>query len=159
MEARPDIAEGRSCGECGLCCKLIGVKAISKAPFVWCKSYRKSSGCQVYETRPADCRSFVCYWMHAPNLGAEWRPDRCGFVMHVADSGARLNIDVDSAAPQKWRQEPYYSTLKLWAAQGRTHGLTLQIWIGRRCLELSPDGERDLGLLRPPAAVVRGARA
>ena len=99
MSARPDIAEGKSCGECGLCCKLIGVESISKPQFVWCKSYRKGVGCKVYDDRPSDCRAFVCYWMHTPNLGEEWRPDRCGFVMHIADGGTRLNIEVDPGSP------------------------------------------------------------
>jgi Fe-S-cluster containining protein len=59
MNARPDIAEGKSCGDGGLCCKPIGVESISKPQFVWCKSYRKGVGCKVYDDRPSDCRVFV----------------------------------------------------------------------------------------------------
>ncbi|WP_304164091.1 YkgJ family cysteine cluster protein [Phenylobacterium aquaticum] len=151
MNGRPDIAETKSCGDCGLCCKLIGVQAIDKPQFVWCKAYRKGAGCTVYDDRPADCRAFICYWLHVPNLGDEWRPDRAGFVMHIADGGARLNIEVDPGKPQAWRQEPFLSAFRAWAAQGRARGLTLWVWIGRRALEITPDGEIDRGMLRPAA--------
>lgn len=149
MSARPDIAEGKSCGDCGLCCKLIGVESLNKPQFVWCKSYRKGAGCKIYEDRPADCRAFICYWMHVPNLGEEWRPDRAGFVMHIADGGSRLNIETDPATPQSWRREPFYSTFRDWAAKGAGRGLTLVVWMGRRCLEITPTGEIDHGMLRP----------
>lgn len=155
MERRPDIAEGKSCGDCGLCCKLIGVQALEKPQFVWCKSYKKGSGCRIYDDRPHDCRVFVCYWMHVPNLGEDWRPDRAGFVMHIADGGARLNIEVEPATPQAWRREPYLSTFRGWAAQGRMRGLALLVWIGRRCIEITPTGEIDRGMVRPAAAKVR----
>lgn len=147
--ASPHIAEGKACGACGLCCKLIGVQSIAKPQFVWCKSYSKGVGCKVYEDRPDDCRSFVCYWMHTPNLGEDWRPDRCGFVMHIAEGGARLNIEVDPSAPQTWRREPFRGVFRDWAAQGRPRGLTLMVWVGRRAFEITPDGEIDLGMLRP----------
>lgn len=152
MEPRPNIAEGKSCGDCGLCCKLIGVESIAKPQFVWCKSYRKGIGCKVYETRPTDCADFICYWMHTPNLGEAWRPDRCGFVMHIADGGTRLNIEVDPGSPQAWRQEPFASTFRDWAMQGQARGLTLLVWIGRRCIELTARGEHDHGMVRPSTA-------
>jgi hypothetical protein len=148
--AGADIADGKACGDCGLCCKLIGVQALGKAQFSWCSHYRKTSGCGIYEARPDDCRAFICYWMHAPNLGDEWRPDRAGFVMHIAEAGARLNVEVDPASPQAWRREPYYGMFT-WAAQGASRGLTLLIWVGRRCFEMTPSGEVDRGMIRPPA--------
>jgi len=114
VTGRPDIAEGKSCGECGLCCKLIGVESIAKPQFTWCRHFKRSVGCGIYEDRPHDCRAFICYWLHVPNLGDEWRPDRAGFVMHIADGGARLNIKVDPINPQAWKAEPFYSTFKTW---------------------------------------------
>lgn len=149
MDRAPDIAEGKTCGECGLCCKLIGVKSLAKPQSVWCRSYRKGSGCQIYHDRPDDCRAFICYWLHLPNLGDDWRPDRCGFLMHIAEGGSRLNIEVDQGSAQAWRHEPFYSTFRGWAAKGGPRGLTLLVWIGRRCIEIQPDREVDYGLVRP----------
>lgn len=159
MNPRPDIAEGKGCGECGLCCKLIGVESIAKPQFVWCKAYRKGVGCKVYDHRPSDCRSFICYWMHTPNLGPEWRPDRCGFVMHIADGGTRLNIEVDPGGPQAWTREPFLSAFRDWSAQGRERGLVLLVWVGRRCFEMTPEGAIDRGMIRPTTAERRGQRA
>ena len=149
MKENSDIAEGKSCGACGLCCKLIGVQSLGKPQFVWCKSYRKGIGCQIYDDRPSDCRAFVCYWMHIPGLGEAWRPDRCGFVMHIAEGGRRLNIEVDPAASQHWRREPFYPAFKQWATEGAARGLVLMVWVGRRCIEIRPDRDIDHGMLRP----------
>jgi hypothetical protein len=157
VSARPDIAENKSCGDCSLCCKLIGVEEIAKPQFVWCRSYGKGVGCKVYDTRPAACAAFACYWLHVPNLGEEWRPDRAGFVMHIADGGTRLNIEVDPPTPQAWRQEPFYSTFKRWSAEGRAKGLVLLVWVGRRCFEITPDADIDHGMLRAATEKRRGS--
>lgn len=53
-----DIAAGKSCGDCGLCCKLIGVESIAKPQFTWCWHFKKTAGCGIYEDRPHDCRAF-----------------------------------------------------------------------------------------------------
>jgi hypothetical protein len=143
-----DIAAGKSCGDCGLCCKLIGVESIAKPQFTWCRHFKKTAGCGIYEDRPHDCRAFICYWLHVPNLGEEWRPDRTGFVMHIADGGARLNIEVDPINPQAWKAEPFYSTFKSWAAKGNSRGLVLLVWVGRRCFEITPGADIDRGMLR-----------
>jgi len=70
----------------------MGVQAIEKAPLTWRRQYKRGLGCRIYEDRPKACGDFICYWLHVPNLGDEWRPDRTGFVMHIADGGTRLNI-------------------------------------------------------------------
>lgn len=52
----------RDCGECKLCCKLFGVGTIAKAPMQWCSHcniYGKY-GCKVYDTRPDECKAFLC---------------------------------------------------------------------------------------------------
>ena len=76
----PDGEAGKSCGDCGLCCKLMGVTALAKPQGKWCPHFSRRAGCKIYEDRPHDCREFICYWLHAPNLGDEWRPDRAGFA-------------------------------------------------------------------------------
>ncbi|WP_309644812.1 YkgJ family cysteine cluster protein [Phenylobacterium sp.] len=153
---RPVVAEGKSCGDCGLCCKLMGVKELAKPQFVWCKQFKRGCGCQIYVDRPTTCGEFVCYWLHAPSLGEEWRPDRAGFLMTLAEGGRRLDVEVEPSTPAAWRREPYLSAIRGWAAQGRASGLTLRVWVGRRGNDVTPEGEVDLGLARPASA--RGAR-
>jgi hypothetical protein len=46
---------GRDCGECGQCCKLIGVRELEKAPHVWCRYFKRGKGYGVYEGRPEGC--------------------------------------------------------------------------------------------------------
>ncbi|MDB5423269.1 MAG: hypothetical protein JWQ29_685 [Phenylobacterium sp.] len=147
----------KSCGDCGLCCKLMGVAAIDKAPLAWCRQFKRGCGCKIYETRPKACADFICYWLHAPNLGPEWRPDRAGFVLHISEQGRTLNVETDQANPNAWRAEPYRSQLTAWAAQGAGRALDLLVWTGRRCTRLTADGEEDRGLLRPAAPAARPA--
>ncbi len=47
----------KNCGECGLCCKLMGVSGLDKPAGKWCRQFSKTSGCAIYETRPDDCRA------------------------------------------------------------------------------------------------------
>lgn len=147
--ARPLIADGKSCGDCGLCCKLMGVRSIDKTQYVWCSQFKRGLGCKIYEDRPHECAEFICYWLHAPNLGEDWRPDRAGFLMHLSEDGSRLNVEVDSATPNAWKQEPYASQFQAWAARGEAGGLSLQVWVGRRGYAMTANGPVDQGLLRP----------
>ncbi len=42
----------KSCGDCGLCCKLLGIEAIDKQPGRWCSHYKRVAGCGIYSDRP-----------------------------------------------------------------------------------------------------------
>ena len=107
----------KACGDCGLCCKLMGVTALDKpAAGKWCRHFSKAGGCAVYETRPGDCRVFNCLWLLTEALGPEWKPTTAGFVLHSEQGGARLIVESDPARPHDWRREPYQSTLRRWAA-------------------------------------------
>jgi len=139
----------KSCGDCGLCCKLLGVEVINKPPGKMCACFRRGAGCSIYADRPKACGDFICYWLRAPNLDEAWRPDRAGFVLHATEHGRVLNVEADPARAQAWRAEPYHSRLRAWAEQGAARALELQVWTGRRCLRLASGGDEDLGLLRP----------
>ncbi len=143
-------AEGgeRSCGECGMCCKLMGVEALAKPPHAWCGHFRKGAGCAIYADRPKACADYACYWLQAKHLGPEWRPDRARFVLHREDGGQRLVVEVDPARPDAWRKPPFYGTLRAWAEQGAAKGLSLNVIVGERAWELRPEGDVDLGVIR-----------
>ncbi|CAN5321642.1 hypothetical protein BH10PSE4_BH10PSE4_24620 [soil metagenome] len=138
----------RTCGDCGLCCKLMGVQAIDKAPHAWCGHYRKGAGCAIYDTRPTACASFACYWLRAPNLDDRWRPDRAKFVVHRENAGQSLIVEVDPASPEAWRRAPFHDTFRDWAARGAAKGLTLYVLVGRRGFEILADRDIDHGLVR-----------
>ena len=38
----------KSCGECGLCCKLLSAPSLGKPPRKWCVHFRRGRGCDIY---------------------------------------------------------------------------------------------------------------
>lgn len=83
----------KTCGECNLCCKVMGVASVTEvrdgSPFVifkekpqgeWCQYVKSGDGCGVYRTRPNACRDFSCTWLDSIALTAEYRPDKIGVV-------------------------------------------------------------------------------
>lgn len=127
----------KSCGDCGLCCKLMGVQALNKPPVKWCVHFRRASGCGIYQDRPTDCRVFNCLWLLADDrLGEAWKPTVAGFLMHSEDEGRRLIVECDPAAPQAWRKEPYHAAIRRWADAGQE----VLVFAGRRGLRLQPFG-------------------
>ena len=128
MSGTPRIADGKSCGDCGLCCKLMGVESIAKPQFVWCREYKRGLGCRIYADRPHDCGAFVCYWLHMPNLDEAWRPDRAGFLMHIAEGGARLNIEVTRSTRRPGSGSP--TTPPSGSGRPRAASVALCCWCG-----------------------------
>lgn len=124
---------GKSCGDCGLCCKLMGVAALDKPAGKWCRHFSKAGGCTVYETRPGDCQVFNCLWLLTGALDETWKPTTAGFVLHSERGGARLIVESDPARPHDWRREPYQSTLRGWAA---APGQEVLVFAGRRGVRL-----------------------
>ncbi|KRA56748.1 hypothetical protein ASD79_16950 [Caulobacter sp. Root655] len=150
---------GRECGECGQCCKLIGVRELEKAPHVWCRYYKRGKGCGVYEDRPRGCADFACDWLLDTRLDQAWRPDRSGFVLHAGDGGRTINVELDPTQPSAWRRAPFEVILRGWANAGAAEGLEVLIWVGRRCWRLTPGGgEIDLGVVRPAVGFASHSR-
>ena len=138
----------KSCGECGMCCKLLAIAEIQKPADHWCRSFKRGCGCGVYDSRPAACRGFECLWLQSEKLDDRWRPDRARFVMYTEDDDRRLRVVVDPAHPLAWKQEPYYSRLK--AMSQRAHdGHELLVSIGDRRIVVFPDQDADLGIIDP----------
>lgn len=123
----------KSCGDCGLCCKLMGVTELEKPAGKWCVHFRRGRGCDAYETRPASCRVFNCTWLLTEALDETWKPTTCGFLMH-ADDG-RLIVECDPSRPHAWRADPYRRMLEGWASAGQE----VLIFAGKRGLRLNPD--------------------
>jgi hypothetical protein len=141
---------GRACGSCTLCCKTVAVTELAKPPGAWCPHCQPSKGCGIYDSRPAGCRDFYCEWMLSEKLGPEWKPDRAKFALMVTATG-HLAACIDPGFPSAWRQPPYYQTLWRWArerAESRSSSWPgVDVWIGKRCIIILPDGEKDLGIV------------
>ena len=141
---------GRTCGSCALCCKTVAVTELAKPAGIWCPNCRGSKGCAIYDSRPAGCRDFHCEWLLSEKLGPEWKPDRAKFALMVTATG-HLAACVDPGFPSAWRREPYYQALGRWArerAESRSSSWPgVDVWIGKRCIIILPDGEKDLGIV------------
>ena len=123
----------KDCGDCGLCCKLMGVTELAKPSGKWCSHFRRGSGCDAYDVRPTSCRVFNCTWLLTDALDGSWKPNVCGFLLH-ADEG-RLIVECDPSHPHAWRAAPYREMLERWAGRGQE----VLIFAGRRGLRLNAD--------------------
>jgi hypothetical protein len=149
-------ANGKSCGDCGLCCKVMGVGELNKAPGQWCAHFLKGGGCGVYLDRPPSCRSFHCEWLLSDKLGDEWKPDKARFVLSWEEEKSKLSIVCDPAQPTAWKREPYLSQIRGWAARGKTDGTEIMVCINDQRIVIFDDREIDLGIVNPDHKVVCG---
>ena len=73
----------RTCGECTMCCKILGISELEKPAHRWCPHCDKGKGCKVYDTRPQACQQFQCLWLAVSSdvLPDDIRPDRSHVVI------------------------------------------------------------------------------
>ncbi|MBS0490693.1 YkgJ family cysteine cluster protein [Phenylobacterium sp.] len=146
---------GKSCGECGMCCKLLAIQSLDKPAGAWCGHFKRAAGCGVYEERPPACRGFVCLWLDSEKLDEAWRPDRAKFLMYTEKDGQRLNVIVDPNHPGAWKREPYYRRLKA-MSELALGGRELVVCVGDRRIVVFPHEDVDLGLVDPEHKLVSG---
>jgi hypothetical protein len=85
----------------------------------------------IYNDRPPVCRGFACQWLISPELSEEWKLSRCKIVVRMTVAEGSQTFDgldhegaltcrfvVGPAAPNQWRQEPFYKTIKTIALGG-----------------------------------------
>lgn len=145
----------KSCGECGMCCKLLAIAPLDKAAGDWCSNFKRGAGCAVYADRPPPCVGFMCLWLDSEKLDDAWRPDRARFLMYTEKDGKRLNIIVDPASPTAWKREPYYRRIKA-MSQRALDGFELVVCIDTRRIVIFPHEDVDLGLVNPDHKLVTG---
>ncbi len=137
--------EARACGPCTLCCELPPIQPLNKPANTLCRHAVRNGGCGIYETRPAVCRAFYCYWTQIPELGGEeWRPDQCHFYVNQFDE-LTLMIMVDPAHPDAWRQEPYYNQIKYWSRAVLEKNAGVFVSIGERMIAVFPEEDLETG--------------
>ena len=105
------MSEGRSCGSCQACCRLLPVRDLGKGANIRCKHQRFGKGCAIYAQRPVSCAIWTCRWKSEPNCGLP-RPDRCHYVVDVCADFLEIETD-DTRQPvpviQIWL-DPLYPT-------------------------------------------------
>ena len=142
----------RSCGDCSLCCKVMAISELSKPKGVWCDHFARGAGCGVYSARPEVCRTFLCQWLVNPQMGPEWKPNKCRMVV-VGEGARKLAVHVDAGSPGPW-QEPYLGWLREVAARGLERGgMVLVIDKGQTTVVL-PDRGVALGTVGADEKIV-----
>lgn len=146
---------GKSCGDCGMCCKLLAIDTLGKAAGAWCGLFKRGKGCSAYDERPAACQTFMCLWLESDKLDEAWRPDRAKFLMYTERDGRRLNVIVDPSQPGAWKREPYYRRIKAMSERA-VDGYELVVCIGDRRIVVFPHEDVDLGPVNPEHNLVCG---
>lgn len=78
----PTRANGRTCGKCSACCRLLAAPDIGKeadAPCPHARSGRGRSGCGIYDERPPLCAAYECVWLQGA-FRPQDKPSRLGLV-------------------------------------------------------------------------------
>ena len=144
----------KSCGPCGLCCKVFAVEELKKPMGVMCAHYGGAgAGCTIHPDRPQSCRTFECVWLMDPEMPHRFRPDQTKVVLDQDPDGTRLIARCDPANPQAWRRNPMYAALKGYAAQTWGTGKLVLAVAGRRTWVIAPHDDVDLGEVDPAAVL------
>ena len=144
MNEQPQIATGKTCGTCAMCCKVYDLADLQKKKG-WCENFKLGTGCSIYPDRPAACRAFYCNWMLIEALGPEWKPSICKFVM-TYDASRSILVQVDTSYPTAWRAKPYGDALRDWAIRLKPERRFILVFVGKNLTVLTAEGEHDLGL-------------
>lgn len=137
-------ALGRDCGSCTLCCKVYDNPDVGSVAGSWCQHCQPGRCCNIYATRPQQCRDFFCLWMTQAFLGPEWKPDKARFVLTMDPATSWLFAQVDPGAPQAWRKEPYLTQLRRWAAAGNR---PVVVFLNKSATAILPDRDVPLGVI------------
>jgi len=107
------------CGECKLCCKLLGIEEISKPIDTWCPMVC-ATGCKVYDIKPPSCSDYQCLWLESQGsdmpFPLEMRPDKSGVIIDATDDDL-IQVRTDPDDPQAWMREPMFNVVKILAQE------------------------------------------
>ena len=142
----------RACGTCTMCCKILGIGALHKPGGQWCPHCQPGTGCGIYDTRPAECRTFHCDWLRNEALGPEWKPEKSKIVL--ASSGKKILAYVDPSSPTAWRKSPFIERLTALMQAALPDGVLVYVAVANRYTLLLPDRQEEIGLLGPKDEVM-----
>ena len=131
----------RSCGSCMMCCKLTHVTSLDKLAGSWCRYSKPTVGCQIYDTRPDECRNFMCQWLIDLRLDETWKPINSHFLMFHNKLQNTFIVMLDNNFPYAWKAEPFYTGIKETAERLLTSDIYTIVVHRERFIFLFPDRE------------------
>lgn len=73
----------RKCGDCSVCCTVLGVPELKKEAGEACSNCKPGwKACKIYKDRPESCSSFECMWLEGHFANAD-KPDKIGVVLQA----------------------------------------------------------------------------
>jgi hypothetical protein len=141
------VLEGRECGSCTLCCRVLGVGKLQKPPGQHCQHCEDNWGCLIYADRPNQCRDFNCGFLLMKDLAEAWRPAISKLIVVPDEEARQMRVHVDPEHPDAWRVSPYYERLKEWARVSVSERMLVVVRIGAEAIVVLPDREVELGIL------------
>jgi hypothetical protein len=153
MSASP-IIDGRSCGTCTLCCKILSIAELAKPQGRWCKHCDIGRGCKIYDGRLDECRNFYCGYLTWSMLDRHWLPENSKMVVVSELEGMRIAIHVDPGRPLTWREEPFFSEIKEWSRHAVEEMRQIVVMQGKRAIVIFPDREVDLGTVSDDERII-----
>ena len=92
-------AQGRTCGDCSLCCLVLRVDELGKLGGTPCVHQDiGTKGCSIHARRPGICRAYRCLWLSG-GLEDDDRPDRLGAVLDVVAEGPVVRLEIRESRP------------------------------------------------------------
>lgn len=138
----------RDCDGCTLCCKLFHIPVLDKPAGHWCQHCAVGTGCENYEARPEQCRSFFCQWIKNDTLPDYWKPDRSRIVLTLFPANQFLYAQVDPARPDAWKSRRLFSDLKRWSAQFLKQRRHVVVFVHDEATLIMPDQAVPMGKLQ-----------
>jgi len=143
------------CGTCTACCKVFAIpERLNKPANKWCQHCRTGFGCGIYESRPGECRTFICGYLSIPALPEEWKPAASRLVIDTQTAEGTMFVYVDEARPDAWQRQPYYGALQGFARGALANRGRVVVRVGARSIVILPDGAVDLGPLAADEVIV-----
>jgi hypothetical protein len=111
-------------------------------------------GCGIHAIRPHFCSQFFCSWLVDPNLGPEWKPEVCRFVLSADPAYQALTLMVDPETPLAWKREPYYSALKKFSEVLFRLNMKVLVNLSGHITVILPDRDVPIGVILPREEIV-----
>lgn len=124
--------QGRTCGECRLCCKLLAVGKDEDPPGTFKKEQGKwcehcfDGGCRIYDTKPEACEDYSCAWLRGLLEDGD-RPDKAKIVVSLEGSVTDKLTDRDG--------NEMLAGSPVWCVYETTPGIALRNKKARRIIE------------------------
>lgn len=145
IQVLTEPVKGRACGGCTMCCKVLGITELAKPVGKWCPHCEIGKGCKVYESRPEECRTFLCAWLVDDRFSDIWKPDRSKIVITIGQNGNSMEFRCDPGSPTAWRAKDYHDEIIRIAEAAEPHDGSVYVIVGNRNTLITPTDEFPIG--------------